>query len=131
MPSAYRTSPTDANCQWHGIKPHEPDWDETSRFIAYTISANTPEDPEKFYVAFNANYESALVTLPELPRGLHWKCVLDTSLETPFDFINADDISDQDKFTAEALVRPQLRANRFTILDRSCVVLKAEIDEDE
>ncbi len=123
--------PTDANCQWHGIKPHEPDWDETSRFIAYTISANTPEDPEKFYVAFNANYESALVTLPELPRGLHWKCVLDTSLETPFDFINADDISDQDKFTAEALVRPQLRANRFTILDRSCVVLKAEIDEDE
>ena len=123
--------PTDANCQWHGIKPHEPDWDETSRFIAYTISANTPEDPEKFYVAFNANYESALVTLPELPRGLHWKCVLDTSLETPFDFISADDISDQDKFTAEALVRPQLRSNRFTILDRSCVVLKAEIDEDE
>jgi len=123
--------PTDANCQWHGLKPHEPNWEETSRFIAYTISANTPEDPEKFYVAFNANYESALVTLPELPPGLHWRCVLDTSLETPFDFVSADDISDEDRFTAEAMVRPQLRANRFTILDRSCVVLKAELDDDD
>jgi len=123
--------PTDANCQWHGVKPHEPDWEETSRFIAYTISANTPEDPEKFYVAFNANFESILVTLPELPAGLHWRCVLDTSLETPFDFVSAEDISDEDRFTAEAMVRPQLRANRFTILDRSCVVLKAELDDDD
>ena len=62
---------------------------------------------------------------------MHWRCVLDTSLETPFDFVSAEDISDEDRFTAEAMVRPQLRANRFTILDRSCVVLKAELDDDD
>jgi len=122
--------PTDANCQWHGLKPHEPNWEETSRFIAYTISANTPDDPEKFYVAFNANYKTELVTLPTLPQGLRWRYVLDTALETPFDFLAAEDVSDEDRFKCEAMVRPQLRANVLAILDRSCVVLKAEIECD-
>lgn len=45
------------------------DWDENSRLVAYQLKGNP-----SFYIAFNANYEKALLTLP---KGA-WKVLVNT-----------------------------------------------------
>jgi isoamylase len=57
---------TDQDITWHGHTPHTPNWSSTSRFIAFV--------QESFYVAFNADYHPADITLPE---GL-WHVLINT-----------------------------------------------------
>jgi isoamylase/glycogen operon protein len=62
---------------WHGRKPLHPSWDPHNRFVAYTLK--DPAAP--LYIAFNAHYEKALITLPS---GVKWRRLLDTALKDPF-----------------------------------------------
>jgi isoamylase/glycogen operon protein len=55
--------------QWHGQQPLQPDWSNTSRLVAYTL--------KPFYIAFNANYQSVMLTLP----SGSWHLVLKTDEE--------------------------------------------------
>ena len=123
--SAFRLPafPTAENIQWHGHKPEVPLWEEDSRFVAFTLQ-DTTESP-KFYVAFNAHHEPAFVKLPTPPEGQRWKLVLDTALETPFDFVSGDDVAEADLYTAEAMILPSLRRNAYVCVDRSAVIFQA------
>jgi isoamylase/glycogen operon protein len=58
---------TDKDIAWHGHNPNKPDWSAESRFVAFS--------QQKHYVAFNADYRAADVTLPE---GT-WRLLVDTS----------------------------------------------------
>ena len=115
--------PTAENIQWHGHLPDTPLWEEDSRFVAFTIQ-ETPKS-SKFYVAFNAHHEPAMLRLPEPPQGQEWRLLLDTALETPFDFISATDVAEEDLYTAQAMISPSLRRNAYIAVDRSAVIMQA------
>ncbi len=55
---------------WHGHLPNHPDWSQNSRFVACSLS--------DFYLAFNAHYEIASITLPEGS----WDLLIDTTLSS-------------------------------------------------
>lgn len=61
---------TNQDITWHGLQPNRPEWDEKSRFVAFSTHTSP-----KLFVAFNANYCSASVTLPS---DTSWKLVVDT-----------------------------------------------------
>jgi isoamylase/glycogen operon protein len=50
---------TDADVDWHGIQPFQPDWSTESRFVAFTLKG-----PQLIYVAFNADFRRKQVALP-------------------------------------------------------------------
>ena len=52
--------------------------------------------------------------------------VADTALQPPYDFLDADDIPAQSKAAAEAMLKPQLASNCYTVMDRASVVIRAE-----
>ncbi len=70
---------------WHGLEPFKPDWGAGSRFVAYTLK--DPRSHQFFYIAFNAHYHHAHVTLPPAPLHMSWHKVVDTAAEAPNDFI--------------------------------------------
>lgn len=115
--------PTEANIQWHGHEPNTPMWEEESRFVAFTLQ-DTPES-DKFYIAFNAHHEPAMIKLPSPPNGLKWKLLLDTALESPFDVLSAEDVAEADSYTALSMITPALRRNAYLCVDRSAVVFQA------
>jgi glycogen operon protein len=100
---------------WHGIKLHQPDWNQQSHSLA--LSAELPEENLSFYIIFNAYWEPLEF---ELPAGMHaaghpWRRWIDTSLESPKDI--------QDWPTATAVSGRTYRAG-----PRSIVVLIAAAD---
>ncbi len=76
--------PSSSDIDWHGLKPMEANWGEDNRFIAYTLKDQARE--EHLYIAFNAQYNSAHIQLPEPPHGKKWYRIVDTSLPSPDDF---------------------------------------------
>lgn len=69
--------------EWHGHDPHQPNWSPESRFVAYTIK----DEHHTCYIAFNAFYYPAPLTLPPPPPHKKWYRVIDTSLPSPEDFL--------------------------------------------
>lgn len=65
-----------ADIDWHGHTPFQPDWSPTSRFVAYTLK----DSKQPLYVAFNAYFQEALVSLPPAPQGKVWKQIVYTPL---------------------------------------------------
>ena len=120
--------PNENNIQWHGHHPNEPSWDEENRFVAFTVKSYEPgaEDSEMIYCAFNSHHLPAKVVMPDPPHGHQWKMVSDTALQPPYDFLDADDIPAQAKAAAEAMLKPSLAANIYTVMDRASIVVKAE-----
>lgn len=76
------------NITWHGVKPNEPDFSGTSRFIAWTLEAFQTDDRSDvpIYVASNAFWEPLTIELPE-SEGRHWYRVADTSLPKGEDIV--------------------------------------------
>lgn len=69
---------------WHGHLPFKPNWETSNRFVAYTLKdkAHNP----LFYIAFNAHFEDAQVTLPPPAPNKQWKRIVDTCKIPPHDF---------------------------------------------
>ncbi len=78
-----KTYLTPENIEWHGHSPHAPNWNPDSRFVAYTLK----DAQSQLYVAFNAHFESAHITLPPPPARKKWYKVIDTAATSPADFI--------------------------------------------
>ena len=78
---------------WHGHLPFKADWSGTSRFVAYTLKENV--NHQHLYIAFNAESTRPCVQLPDPPPHKKWYRIVDTALESPFDFIE-----DPQKFPA-------------------------------
>ena len=120
--------PNENNIQWHGHSPNEPSWDEENRFVAFTVKSHEPgaENSPQIYCAFNSYHLPAKVVLPDPPHGHTWKLVSDTALQPPYDFLDADDIPAQSKAAAEAMIKPSLSANCYTVMDRASIIVRAE-----
>ena len=113
---------------WHGEEPGEPDWKETSKFLAFSLK--DPEAGEEIYVAFNASHETKLVRLPPPPAGAAWEVVADTGKPAPYDFLVEDEhLSARDAGLARAMNAAMTRKGVLPVLERSAVILKSKPKE--
>lgn len=76
--------PGDAEISWHGVRPHEPDWGDTSRMFAFT--ARLRGDGLFFHGIFNAFWEQLECVLPAAGPG-PWRRWIDTGLSSPADIV--------------------------------------------
>lgn len=105
--------------QWYNADGSNPDWNDISRFLAFTLSGQdcineNGESDDDFYVAANSDRHDTMVTLPTLKNGKNWYRVADTS-------IDADDaIMPEGRFE-------QLRAQgRYVVPASSLIILIAK-----
>ncbi|KAI3845766.1 hypothetical protein MKW98_016525 [Papaver atlanticum] len=108
--------PTSERLQWHGHAPGEPNWSETSRFVAFSLVDSVKGE---IYVAFNTSHLPVMVTLPDRP-GYRWTPLVDTSKAAPFDFLS-DDITEKD--IAIKQYAQFLDANLYPMLSYSSIIL--------
>lgn len=66
---------------YHGIEPWRPDTSYISRMAGIMLCGKyVPEkDDDSFYIAYNMHWEPHKLALPNLPKGLKWMNVMDTS----------------------------------------------------
>ncbi|RZC56908.1 hypothetical protein C5167_015763 [Papaver somniferum] len=108
--------PTSERLQWHGHAPCEPNWSETSRFVAFSLVDSVKGE---IYVAFNTSHLPVMVTLPER-QGYRWTPLVDTSKAAPFDFLS-DDVSEKD--LAIKQYAQFLDGNLYPMLSYSSIIL--------
>lgn len=73
---------------WHGVFPNTPDWGAESHIVAYSLKSISKQ--ELLFICFNAKNTPLLVQLP-LEKDRSWVRVIDTSLKSPYDFIEDED----------------------------------------
>ncbi|MEM1251231.1 MAG: glycogen debranching protein GlgX [Cyanobacteria bacterium P01_H01_bin.21] len=73
---------------WHGVKLGEPDWNDYSHSLAFTLSYRRYN--ETLHVMLNTYHQPLHFELPPLPEGSYWQRLVDTSLDTPEDFCPPD-----------------------------------------
>lgn len=86
---------------WHGVKRFKPDWGETSHTVALELS----DGDERFFLIVNAYWEDLVFELPELPTGVRWRRLLDTSQQAPKDIAEpgeAFELASQDRYKVTA-----------------------------
>ncbi len=76
---------THDDIEWHGKEPLKPDWSPESRLVAYTLK--DVRTHTYLYVAFNAHFYHAHLTLPSAPKNKRWFRIIDTSSPSPADFL--------------------------------------------
>ncbi|KAI3868383.1 hypothetical protein MKW92_027144 [Papaver armeniacum] len=108
--------PTSERLQWHGHAPGEPNWSETSRFVAFSLVDSVKGE---IYIAFNTSHLPVMVTLPER-QGYRWNPLVDTSKAAPFDFLS-DDIAEKDMAIKQ--YAQFLDANLYPMLSYSSIIL--------
>jgi len=113
---------TDQEVQWHGVEPHKPDWSETSRLVAFTI---THPEANGLYVAFNTSHKPLALSLPKW-EGRVWCPLIDSSKVAPYDCLMADDtLSEAQVRTARAAQAMWVASGMQPVLPWSCVVLES------
>ena len=71
---------------WHGLRLHEPQWDNpSSRVLACTLSRVEP-DEEDLHIIMNMSEDNLSMQLPKL-ENRSWNLAVDTSRTTPEDVI--------------------------------------------
>lgn len=119
---------TDQDIEWHGTMPHEPDWTETSRFVAFSLRGE--EAGRDLYVAFNTSHLPQLVDLPCID-GFEWQVLVDTSKEAPFDILAVDDCLSAEEVAAErSSVRSWTLHGTYPMLPWSCIILESIAKEE-
>ncbi len=95
--------------EWHGVGVHEPDWGESSRSLAISISNRTGH--ARFHMMINAYWEALRFALPE-PDGpmTQWRRWINTSLTSPQDIV---------KWSAA----PVIQGQHYQVAARSLTVL--------
>jgi pullulanase/glycogen debranching enzyme len=83
----------DGDIIWHGTKPHQPDFSSSGRTLAFALDGRrTGREPDDdLYVAMNAWREAVTFILPSSPQGRPWRRLVDTSLPSPQDIVEADE----------------------------------------
>lgn len=113
---------TDMDINWHGITPGQPDWSESSRFIAYTLKKSNGGG---LYIAFNTSHKPQLVQLPEW-EGRIWQTVVNTGKSSPYDVLVADERLPADEIqAARAAEAWWMLQHALCLLPWSCAVLES------
>ena len=107
-------TPTVRNNIWHGLRPAEADFSESSRFLAWELEAFQTDQRSDvpIYVAANSFWEPLTVELPPI-EGRRWYRVVDTSLPPGEDIVPEE----------EAFFLPE---TSYTVRPRSTIVLVAK-----
>ncbi|XP_057821330.2 isoamylase 2, chloroplastic isoform X2 [Cryptomeria japonica] len=114
------------NLDWHGRYPNQPQWeDPSSSFIAVSIKPEENESEQistswDLYIAFNSQQSPENVTLPQLPDGILWHRLVDTSLPFPETFSRE----------ATSMDLPPIRFTTYEIKPHSCVLFEARSNKD-
>jgi len=76
-----------ANKAWHGVKLNEPDWDDSSRSIAFT--AELRDERLLVHLILNAYWEPLDFELPQKSgdRPVQWRRWIDTARQSPDDIV--------------------------------------------
>ena len=100
--------------QWHGTRLNQPDWEDNSHSLAFTIECFTGTC--LFHVILNAFWESLEFELPKPPKEAKdgWRRVIDTSLLSPDDICEPSQASRVDD-------------RLYKVASRSVVVLVLQI----
>ncbi len=104
---------------WQGLKPGEQDWSFDSKTLGMTLNGSVLEkDDDDFFIMLNGHREQEKVFIVPAPPTLHkdriWKKRIDTSLQSPEDFVSMK-AADQVRAESEITVPPM-----------SCVLLQSE-----
>jgi isoamylase len=106
----------EAQKAWHGVRPFEPDWSESSHSLAF--EAEVEAEKLKVYLMMNAFWEPLQFELPALhgDQNSGWRRWIDTALESPQDIVDWKNAAPwtQHKYPVEA---------------RSVVVLFAKVQD--
>jgi isoamylase len=102
-----------AQFEWHGVRLHQPDWNETSHSLA--VTARLMEGRLRLHLMLNAYWEPLTFELPPNGGGRRgrWRRMLDTALEAPEDIVP----------WASA---PNLPGSTYVVQSRSVVLLLAQ-----
>ncbi|OHX66498.1 glycogen debranching protein GlgX [Flammeovirga pacifica] len=77
---------------WHGVEFDYPDWNDNSHAIAYMLTS--PNTGEQLYVMVNTFWEKLEFEIPEptiYAQHTEWKCLIDTSKESPEDIFEYEE----------------------------------------
>jgi isoamylase len=114
----------DNDVEWHGIIPGEPDWTETSRFLALTFR-KPGANAGGVYIAFNTSHTPLLLELPRW-EGRVWQPVADTGKAAPYDILVADErLPATEVEAAQAAVAMWTTEHAYPMLPWSCIVLES------
>ncbi len=69
---------------WHGVQLGQPAWEHDSHSLAFTLRYR--QCGELLHVMLNAFQSPLTFELPPLPRGQHWRRIVNTALASPDDF---------------------------------------------
>jgi isoamylase len=97
--------------EWHGVRAGEPDWNEDSHSIAFTM--RTPHARFMLHAILNAYWEPMTFELPA-PDGVQWRRCIDTALPSPADIQLVEDA-------------PLVTASTYRVESRSVVVFCAPL----
>ena len=76
-----------ANKGWHGVKPGQPDWSDSSHSLAFNVELR--REGLLFHLMLNAYWQPLDFDIPPVDRGGEppWRRWIDTALDTPHDIV--------------------------------------------
>ena len=77
------SEPGGVDITWHGVRLHEPQWDNSSHALAFEL--RDPHNREHLHVILNGYWEPLSFELPAVEAGRVWRRFVDTSLASPDD----------------------------------------------
>ena len=103
---------------WQGLKPGEQDWSSECKTLGLTLNGSVLEkEDDDFFIMINGHREhKKIFTVPSPPtphRTRIWKKIVDTSLESPADFVSW--------VAAKSITA----GTRITVQPMSCTVLQS------
>jgi glycogen operon protein len=102
-----------ARIDWHGVRPHRPDWSDWSHSLALTF--RRPNARYALHAMLNAFWEPLVFQLPPPPGGRLWRRCIDTSAECPNDIRPLDEALD-------------IEQTRYHVQPRSIVFLVSRLE---
>jgi isoamylase len=96
---------------WHGVRLHEPGWDDgDSQILGFTLAGATPGE-EDVHVIMNMSEEGMMVELPPI-RERKWFRAVDTDQHSPMDILEPD-------------AQVSIEENRYLLSRRSIAVFES------
>jgi glycogen operon protein len=74
-----------AKMAWHGVRLHEPDWNDSSHSIA--VGGELQVEGLVIHIILNAYWEALEFELPDRGQRSGWRRWIDTSLDSPHDIV--------------------------------------------
>jgi glycogen operon protein len=74
-----------AKMAWHGVRLHEPDWNDASHSIA--VGGELQVEGVVIHIILNAYWEALEFELPDRGERSGWRRWIDTSLDSPHDIV--------------------------------------------